>query len=165
MLPEPLHPVLVHFPIVLGACLPLLAAYGLIASRRSPKPRAWLAVVIVAALALLSALAAQQAGEREEDRVEAWVPEAALEGHEEKASRFLWSVGAVFGCSLLGLGPARTGRAGRALTLIVALPMVALLVYAGESGGDLVYEHGAAAAYVGKTELGQDHGSYHYEDD
>ena len=148
MLPEPLHPVLVHFPIALTTLLVPLAVYGWIASRRRPPRRAWLPVVALASLALATALLAQRTGDREEDRVEPWVSESVLEHHEERAERFLWALGVVFGCSLMGLGGRRVGQVGRALTVAALLPTVALLFLVGGSGGDLVYKHGAAAAYT-----------------
>lgn len=165
MLPEPLHPILVHFPIVLAAALPPLAVISLIALRRRRQAKTWLAVAIVAGLALLAGLAAQQAGEREEDRAEAWVPESALENHEENANRFVWSLGAVFGFSLLGLGSGNLGRAGRSLTLITLIPMAVFLLQAGGSGGDLVYEHGAASAYVEQTATSAERATGSHDDD
>ena len=148
MLPDPLHPILVHFPIAFTLLLLPLAAYGLIASRRSSRRRPWVPVVILASLALATALLARQAGDREEDRVERWVDEIPLEYHEEQAERFLWSLGAVFSCSLLGLAGDRFGRLGQALTVVALLPATVFLVLAGQSGGDLVYKHGAASAYA-----------------
>ena len=90
MLPEPLHPVLVHFPIALTTLLLPVAVYGLIASHRQGKRRAWVPTMALASLALAAALIAQQAGDREEHRVERWVGKVAMEHHEEQAERFVW---------------------------------------------------------------------------
>lgn len=148
MLPEPLHPVLVHFPIVLTTLLLPVGVLAAIASYRRPGRRPWLPMVALASLTLGAALIAQQAGEREEDRVEPWVGETAIEHHEERAARFVWSLGAVFGLSLVGFVSGGVGRAARWLTVAAVLPAAASLFLVGESGGDLVYKHGAAAAYA-----------------
>ena len=51
MLPDPLHPAVVHLPIALAVLVPLLAAGGLLAIRSGFLPaRAWLAVALVQAL-------------------------------------------------------------------------------------------------------------------
>ncbi len=152
MLPEPLHPILVHFPIALTTFLLPLAVYGWIASHRRPGRHGWVPVAVLAALALATALLAQQAGDREEDRVEPWVSESVLEHHEERAELFVWSLAIVFGCSLMGLAARRVGQVGRALTVAVLIPAAVLVFLVGDSGGDLVYKHGAAAAYNGSPE-------------
>ena len=51
MLPDPLHPAVVHFPIVLMVLLPFVAASALWAIRRGARPvRAWAVPVGAAAL-------------------------------------------------------------------------------------------------------------------
>src|ERR671919_2863830 len=90
MLPDPLHPVVVHFPLVLVALLPLFVAGALWAIRRGAAPgRAWLLPLGMAAALTASAFVALRTGEAEEERVEAVVAEAVLHPHEEAAERFL----------------------------------------------------------------------------
>src|SRR5690348_6821402 len=56
VLPNPLHPAVVHFPIVLAFMLPLFAIGALVAIRRGARPlRAWsLPLAVGAALTLSS---------------------------------------------------------------------------------------------------------------
>ena len=89
MLPDPLHPAVIHFPIVLMVLLPLVAAWALWTIRRGARPAAaWLVPLVTAAALALSSWIAVETGEREEDRVERVVPEASMHGHEEAAERF-----------------------------------------------------------------------------
>ncbi len=163
MLPEPLHPVVVHFPMVLVVLLPISSVVALWAIRRGAAPlRAW-AIPAAFALALAgSAWLAVETGEAEEEKVEAFVAEAAIHEHEEAAERFLLLAGVlalVTGAGLLG------GVAGRAARLVASagtLVVLAAGIQVGAAGGALVYEHGAAQAYVNSAAAGApvsgDHG-------
>ena len=60
----PLHPLVVHFPIVLAVLLPISAAVALWAIRKGTTPRrAWAVPVIMAVALALSALVAVKTGE------------------------------------------------------------------------------------------------------
>lgn len=149
MLPQPLHPFVVHFPVVLAVLLPLAALAALLAIRRGAAVRAaWLPVVALSAGLSLGTWAAIQTGEREEDAVEGIVPAAAFHEHEERAELFfpLTLVGlVVVSAGLLGGRPGEIVRGAAAVTG-VGLAIIGTMV--GHSGGKLVYEHGAASAYV-----------------
>jgi len=149
MLPDPLHPAVVHLPIALAALVPLIAILAAIAvATRFVGPRAWSLVVVLQALFAFSAWLATETGEREEDRVERVVAERLIEAHEEKARtlRTLAFVG--FAVSAIGLAAGSIGAVGRAGFVFVSLILLAAAVRVGQSGGDLVYKHGAALAYV-----------------
>ncbi len=75
-MPEPLHPALVHFPIVLAFLAPIAAAIVLwsVHSGRLSR-RAWLAVVILQVAVLGSGWLAAETGEEEEERVERVIAE------------------------------------------------------------------------------------------
>lgn len=152
MLPDPLHPAVVHFPIVLAVLLPPLAALALWAmgSGRVPR-RAWLAVVALQALLLASTWLAVETGEPEEEIVEKIVAERYIEAHEEAAERFLWVVGLGLPLAAVGLLGGRLGGAARALTLGASLAALGAGASVGHSGGELVYRHGAATAYVERS--------------
>lgn len=149
MLPDPLHPAVVHFPIVLTFLLPIAAVIALWYGRRHPGTRgAWMIATALAGALTASAWLAVETGERDEEGVERIVPEAAMEGHEEAAERFLLlSAGVllVAGAGLLG-GPA--GRAARLAATAGTFVLVAAGALVGHSGGELVYRHGAAAAHT-----------------
>ncbi len=146
---DPLHPAVVHFPLALAVLLPLAAVAALVLLRLGAGVRAaWIPVAVLAGLLALSAWIAVETGEEQEDRVEEVVPEEALHEHEEAGERVLWGGVAVFALTLLGLVPGRAGAGGRILGTAGALAVTALAVDAGSKGGELVYRHDAARAYV-----------------
>lgn len=152
MFPEPLHPTVVHFPIVLGVVLPLLAAYALWRMHDGAPARAWGPVVLVAVLTWASAYVASRLGQQEEERVEAvLVSEDPLHEHEEAAELFLLVSGIVAGVALLGLAPGMVGRSARLLALVGAVLGLTVVARTGYLGGELAYRHGAAAAYTQGT--------------
>jgi hypothetical protein len=155
MLPAPLHPAVVHFPMVLAVLLPVSAALALWAIRRGAAPlKAW-AVPAAFAVALTgSAWVALETGEAEEEKVEAFVGEAAIHEHEEAAERFLLLAGVVTLVAGAGLLSGVAGTAARLVASAGTLVVLAAGIQVGAAGGDLVYEHGAAQAYVGSSPTG-----------
>jgi uncharacterized membrane protein len=145
----PLHPLVVHFPIVLAILLPISAVVALWAvGKGSTVRRAWAVPLVLAAALSLSAFAATQTGDREEDRVERVVPRGALHDHEEAGERFALLSGVLFLIVAVGLARGTFGQAARLLGTVGALALVAAAVQVGHSGGSLVYRHGAASAYA-----------------
>jgi len=156
MLPDPLHPVTVHFPIVLAVLMPVisLAAAWVIHTGRAPAT-AWVAVVAIQLLLVGSGWLAVETGEHEEDRVERVVAERPIEDHEDAAERFLVLAGLMLPLVAFGLLTHRVGAAARGLTVAASLGLAAAVGFAGHSGGKLVYEHGAALAYAQPAQSGQ----------
>jgi uncharacterized membrane protein len=155
LIPDPLHPAVVHFPIALSVLVPLLAVLAFYAiARRFVPERAWAVVVLAQALLVGSAWLAHDTGHDEEERVERVVDERYIDEHAEAADWMLWLGVGVLGLVAAGLLPGRAGRiariAGAASTLIV----LAAAVRVGHLGGKLVYEHGAASAYVHPAQPG-----------
>lgn len=152
MLPNPLHPAVVHFPMALAVLLPISAAVALWAIRRGAAPlKAW-AVPAAFAVALTgSAWVALQTGAGEEEKVEAFVGEAAIHEHEEAAERFLLLAGVVTLVAGVGLLSGVAGRAARLVASAGTLVVLGAGIQVGAAGGDLVYEHGAAQAYVNSS--------------
>jgi len=148
MLPDPLHPAVIHFPIVLALLAPVIAAALLwaVEARRLPA-RAWAAVVVLQLAVALAGWVAAETGEDEEDRVERVVAEAPIEAHEEAAERFLWLAGLAVPLAAAGLLAGRAGRVARIATLAATIGVAWTVVEVGRLGGDLVYRHGAADAY------------------
>ncbi len=168
MLPDPLHPAVVHFPIALSLLLPLAALLALVVHYRGARWRhTWLPVVAAAAALALSSWAAAETGEDQEDVVERVVAEDALENHEEKAETFQRATIVVFLLTAAGLAPGKAGHGAR----IAAGAGMAVILYlginVGHSGGELVYRHGAAQAYTSGASVSppppDDH--RHHDDD
>ena len=152
MLGMPLHPLVVHFPIVLSVLLPISIVVALWAIGKGTTPRrAWAVPLAMAAALALSAFVATETGENEEDRVEQVVTGRAIHGHEEAAERFLVLSGVLLLVAAAGLLPRTVGQAARLLTAAGALGVVAAGVQVGHSGGTLVYRDGAASAYTDTT--------------
>ncbi|HEU5219408.1 MAG TPA: DUF2231 domain-containing protein [Gemmatimonadales bacterium] len=148
MLPNPLHPAIVHFPVVLMLLLPLVALGALYAIRRGAATiRAWAFPVVVAAALSLSAWAAVETGEGEEERVEAVVPESVLDQHAESAQRFLLLSLGVLGLMGAGFLRGRGGSVARGVAAAAAVMLTVAGYKVGHTGGSLVYTHGAASAY------------------
>jgi len=145
MLPSPLHPAVVHFPIVLMFLLPLAALAALWAIRRgSPGRRAWAVPVLVAATLSASAWVAVETGERDEDRAEDVVGKPTIHAHEEAAERFLALSGGVFVIALAGLLGGPVGRVARITGTAAALGLVIAGYQVGHTGGRVVYGDGTA---------------------
>lgn len=155
MLPDPLHPLVVHFPIVLVMLLPLFAVGALVLIRRGTAPRkAWALPLVLAGALSLSAWVAVQTGEQQEDRVERIVGDAPMHSHEESAEQFLLFSGMVLLLAAAGMAPGKLGAALRVTATVGAVALVGAGVQVGKSGGDLVYRHGAASAYTTTSPVG-----------
>ena len=145
----PIHPMVVHFPLVFALLFPAVALAVLWALRGSPqKRRLWAIPVLLAGALAGSAFVALRTGEAEEETVEAVVRESVLHQHEEAAEQFLWFAGVLFLVALVGLGRGRVGRASRTLATIVSLGVAVAGIRVGAAGGELVYVEGAASAYT-----------------
>ncbi|MCP4445776.1 MAG: hypothetical protein GY811_10605 [Myxococcales bacterium] len=145
------HPKVVHIPIALAVLMPLIAGGTLVAWWCGYLPkRAWLIPVALQAVLVASGFLAMQSGEADEDRIERVVAESVIEEHEEAAELFVWSSAAIFAFMLVALV---VHRPKAEMTIAVAAALGTLFVFVmgyrtGEAGGALVYEHGAASAYV-----------------
>lgn len=152
MLPDPIHPAIVHFPVVLSVLLPLVvAAAFLLARRGTPIRTLWFGVVGFTALLAGSAWLAVETGEDQEERVEKVVTEGALDIHSERATVFLYLAAGTLVLTAAGLATGRAGQVGRFAGTVGALALLPVGFLVGHSGGELVYKHGAAQAYVSTT--------------
>jgi uncharacterized membrane protein len=148
-MPEPLHPAVVHFPIVFAFLAPIVAAallWGIQSGRLLM--RAWLWVVAFQVVVLGTGWLAAEAGEREEDRVEKVVAHDTIHEHEEVAERFLAMAALTLALSAAGMLRGQVGVVARGLTVASAIAVAASAGAAGHSGGELVYRHGAGLAYT-----------------
>lgn len=157
----PLHPLVVHFPVVLAVLLPISIVVALWVIRKGATPRrVWSVPLAISAALALSAWVATETGESQEDRVERVVARGALHGHEEAAERFLVLSGVLVLVAAAGLVRGNVGRAARLVTVVGAVGVLGAGVQVGHSGGLLVYRDGAANAYTnsatgGNREIGR----------
>jgi uncharacterized membrane protein len=145
------HPKVVHLPMALAVLMPLIAGGALFAWWRGwLDRRAWVGVVLLQAVLVGSGAVAMNTGEREEDRVEQIVAEEHIEAHEETAESFVWASAAVLLLMAvpLVLPESRARRAVSMGAFLGTLIVFGLGYQTGEAGGRLVYQHGAAQAYV-----------------
>ncbi len=149
MLPNPLHPAIVHFPIALVVLLPFFALGALWAIRRGASARrVWLVPTALAAALTLSAFVALRTGQAQGEKVEHAVGEKIVDAHEEAAERFLVLSGVLLVITGVGLAGGVVGRSARLVSTVAALGLVVAGVQVGRSGGELVYKHGAASVYA-----------------
>lgn len=151
-MPDPLHPAIVHFPVVLALFLPPLALWALLLILRGRSARrTWARVVLAAGLLSLSAWAAVETGEEQEEAVESVVPESAIHEHEEAAELLLGTSAVLLLLMAGGLAPGRVGSVARYVAAPASLVLLLLAFRVGDTGGSLVYTHGAASAYVSSS--------------
>lgn len=149
MLPDPLHPAIVHFPVVLAFLLPISALVAIWTIRKGARPtRAWLVPLAIAVALSLSSWVAVQTGENQDERVERVVQEQPLDTHEEAAEAFLTASVVVLLVAAGGLIKGPIGTIGRVGATLGAVALVAGAAYVGHTGGQLVYRYGAASAYA-----------------
>jgi uncharacterized membrane protein len=142
MLPDPLHPAVVHFPIVLMYIAPIVVVWAAWRARRSEFPmRTWLIVPVFFGAIVVSGFVAKQTGNDGEELAEEFVDHDVIETHEERGEQFvLFALGA-FIVSIAGFASGKAGQALKGLTLIAALTGVVLITRVGHSGGTMVYDH------------------------
>ena len=143
-LPNPLHPAVVHFPIVLivlGALLSVVAVFW----RKGYVP-AFAAALL--ALGAVGSWAAMETGESDGGLVEQAAPQAEslLDAHEDWAKRTLTAAAIAAVIAVAAAALFRFPRAARGVAVAAALAagVASWTVYeTGHRGGELVYQHGA----------------------
>ena len=145
------HPKVVHLPMALAVLTPLVSAGLLVAWSTGALPRrAWVIAVVLQAALVAGGVVALRSGEAEEERVERVVTKDLIEAHEETAETFVWGAGAVLVLHLTAAVLRRDALARAAAAAATAGTVLVLLFgyRTGETGGGLVYRHGAASAYA-----------------
>ncbi|MBL0170209.1 MAG: hypothetical protein IPP90_05660 [Gemmatimonadaceae bacterium] len=152
IIPNPLHPAIVHLPMALVILLPMTAIVALWSIRRGAAPiKVWGVAAALHAMLALSAWASLATGDQAGEKVENVVAEAPVESHEEAAETFLaLSVGALV-IALVGLRKDQIGTAARAAASVATVALLVAGWRVGHSGGQLVYRYGAASAYTDST--------------
>lgn len=149
ILPNPLHPAVVHLPVAIAVLVPIVAVTALVFIRRGARTRtAWGVTVALLAALLLSGWVSLKTGEQQEERVEEVVADRSIHTHEEAAELFLVTTAAVLALSLAGLAGGRVGQAGRWVATLGTIGILGAGWNVGHTGGMLVYRDGAASAYA-----------------
>ena len=142
----PLHPIIVHFPIVLSFLIPIGMLGLIVASNKIKDQRtAWIVISGLCVMLTASSFASMAAGEYDEERVEKVVQESVIEEHEEGAELFSWLTILPLIFSLLFVYKNRPGFRGGAVASSLFVALLAIMV--GHTGGELVYEHNAGSAF------------------
>jgi len=145
------HPRVVHLPMALAVLMPLIAGGVLFAWWRGWfRRRVWIVVLLLQAVLVGSGALAMNTGEREEERVEQAVAGEHIEAHEDAADAFVWASAAVLLLMAvpLVLPEGRARQAASVGAFLGTLIVFGLGYKVGDAGGRLVYQHGAAEAYV-----------------
>lgn len=152
ILPDPLHPAIVHLPIALAVLVPVFTLGALVAIRKGLAVRwAWSVPVAMLAMLLLSGWAALQTGGRDEDRMEDVVGKAAVESHEEAAEGFLVATGVVLLLGAAGFVRGQRGTVLRGAAAAGTLVLLGLGYNVGHSGGSMVYRDAGVTAEGAQT--------------
>lgn len=153
----PLHPSIVHLPLALTFVLPfLIVIFAIMIKANKMSPKSWLIIVGLQLAVVISGYVSLETGETEEHNVEKVISKSLIHDHENAAEIFtgsavialVLSIAAFFIRKELSF-PMKLGIA--ALTLVSCF----LAYRTGHLGGELVYKHGAAAAY---SDIGESSG-------
>jgi len=143
---DPLHPMIVHLPVALVALLPLFTAIALLdVGRGAPVRRSWRTIVILQTILSLSAWAAVETGENDEDYYEHGSAEEALESHEDLAEVFQVFTLAALPLAVAGLFAGRLGWMARYAFGAATIILLVMGAMVGHRGGAIIYPEGAQA--------------------
>jgi uncharacterized membrane protein len=144
----PLHPLVIHFPIVLGTLFPIVGILFWWGIKEKVVPqKLWSLVVIFAFIYTVSSVVAVELGEIDEEIVEEIVSERVIEEHEEAGELIPWVGGTLFIVSMIGYIRKKSDRL-RLTLAILSLLAVYPLIETGHTGGKLVYKYGAVIAHL-----------------
>jgi len=142
MLLDPLHPAVVHFPIVLMLAAPFVTAFVLWKMKgAASRLKTWLIVPVLLASVAISGFAAMQTGEEGEELAEEIVEHDVIEKHEEQGKQFFWFALASVVVAAAAFASGQIGLTLRILTLVMTIVGAVLVTRTGHSGGTMVYDH------------------------
>ncbi len=152
LLPDPLHPALVHFPvvlIVLGAVAALVAVFW----RGAQLPRY---AALLLALGALGCWVSMETGESDGGLLEKAQPKMAalLDQHEEWAERTLTVAIVAAVLATASVVTQRWPKVARSLAVLTALAALGAgygVYETGHRGGALVFRHGAGVTVTEST--------------
>ncbi len=144
----PLHPVVVHFPIVLSVIVLVLSLIFIISFYRYGFRRSfWIILVSMQFGMLASSVVSVKLGEKDEERVENSANESVLHDHEEWGEKIPIVAFVAMVLSLLPFFLKKRSILLVSLYCLLACVQLAFVFKAGHTGGRLVYEGGAACVY------------------
>jgi uncharacterized membrane protein len=149
-MPTPLHPAIVHLPLVLAFLIPILAVVVAFLSKSRKWPAStWILVMVLQLGLTVSGYIALETGETDEVAVGKVVAKEYINEHEEAAEIFvgLTVLATVFSIAVYFLKQ----EVQFPLQMIVALIGVFAAYQAfrtGQMGGEIAYYHGGAAAHL-----------------
>ncbi|MCG3172534.1 MAG: hypothetical protein GMKNLPBB_00687 [Myxococcota bacterium] len=164
----PLHPVVVHLPLALAMVNIVIGGLlGFAIWRKLLPLRTWTVFFVLQLLLVGGAFVAMNTGEADEEVVEASVAEQYIETHEDRAKVFTWFGVLVLVMSAVpffvkkeSMQPAVFGS-----ILVASLILGGLGIATGKAGGELVYKHGAANAYIAGDQTVSPPANQHWDDD
>jgi hypothetical protein len=148
----PLHPAIVHIPLVLAGLVPIVAAYlAWQAWRGRGSPRAWAVALALQVVIVAGAVIAIDTGGDESRVVRDVVPREAIHDHAGAAHWFEYASAAtlVLLIAAAALRDRRSAIAGLAAAVFALLTAI-IGVRVGHLGGQIVFDHDAPAAYRSK---------------
>lgn len=136
----PIHPMIVHFPIVFAILLPVAAMIALFLIRKQTKPmRAWVIPFAISLILLATGVAGLRTGEAQLERGKAAIPLQVVAEHRQAAHRFIVVAAAVALVAAAGLAPGCTGRVARRVATAGAFVVVVSVFQVGQAGAELAY--------------------------
>ncbi len=151
----PLHPLVVHFPLVLAFILPaLMLTFTLMIKNNKMAPRVWLVILGLQFVLVGSGYFASKTGENEEDLVEKVVAKSLIHEHEDASEVFIGVTVIALVLSIAAFFVKKEIQFPLKLGVVFVSLIACYLAYrTGHLGGELVYKHGAASAYVNSSEV------------
>jgi uncharacterized membrane protein len=139
-----IHPMLVHFPLALvplALCVQIFALYRghKLFDRSCPSSMAILLLVLAALAAVVAAVFGDMALDH---ALDAGVPMASMEDHEEFGQVTAVLLAILAGVELWCYWKSISGFAVERLLLLAGIMLLAVLLVTAWFGGQLVYEHG-----------------------
>jgi uncharacterized membrane protein len=151
----PFHPIIVHFPLALTFILPfLILIFALMIKKNKMSHQAWLIVVGLQVLTTVSGYVSLETGEDAEEVVERVVEKKFIHEHEERAEIFVGSTVVALIISVVAFFLRKELQfLVKLFVCLISLVSCFLAYRTGESGGELVYVHGGASAYLQQSDL------------
>jgi len=145
----PLHPSIVHLPIVLTFIMPILVvAFAWMIKNNKMSPKGWILIMGLQLAVVITGYVSLETGENEEEAVSKIVSKDYIHEHEEAAEIFVGSTVLALVISIAAFFIRKEIQYPVKLSIAVIGLISCYLAYrTGELGGELVYKHGAASAY------------------